>query len=58
VRTDQPHPSPASSDAEIERVSAELKAQARNAKERIRERYGKLMEARSFAPHDRNETPP
>jgi hypothetical protein len=46
VRTDQEDIPPTEQD--VERLSKELREQARRAKDRIRERYSKLMEPRSF----------
>ena len=37
-------------DDEVERLSWELKEQVHRAKDRISDRYGKLMEEPSFAP--------
>jgi hypothetical protein len=44
------HAEPEKSEREIERLSEELRDQMRFAKERISDRYGKLMEERSFEP--------
>ncbi len=43
---------PEQPEGEIERLSEELKNQMRFAKERISDRYAKLMEERSFEPGD------
>ena len=43
---------PQPSEGEIERLSKDLKDQMRFAKERISDRYAKLMEERSFEPGD------
>jgi hypothetical protein len=48
VRPDESLSQPPSSDIEVERLSVELRDQIRNAKDRISERYGKLMEPRFF----------
>lgn len=48
----EPHVEPAPSDREIERLSEQLKDQMRFAKDRISDRYAKLMEERSFEPDD------
>ncbi len=45
-----PHAEPQPSEREMELLSEQLKDQMRFAKERISDRYGKLMEERSFEP--------
>ena len=44
------HAEPEPSEREIERLSEDLREQMRFAKERIADRYTKLMEERSFEP--------
>ena len=46
------HAAPEPSEREIERLSEDLRDQMRFAKERISDRYAKLMEERSFEPDD------
>jgi hypothetical protein len=48
-----PQPNPDDQEQDVERLSAELKAQVERAKERISDRYGKLIEGRSFQPKPR-----
>jgi hypothetical protein len=50
VRTDQEDTPPTEQD--VERLSSELREQARLARDRIRDRYAKLMEPRSFDTKD------
>ena len=52
----EPHLEPEQADREIERLSEDLRSQMRFAKERISDRYGKLMEERSFEPEDGKAT--
>ncbi len=40
-------------DREVERLSEQFKDQVRLARERIADRYGKLIEGRSFDPADK-----
>jgi hypothetical protein len=49
VRTNDCNPQPGAYDEDVERLSNELKQQVKRAKARISDRYGKLMEPRSFA---------
>ncbi len=46
---------PAHSDEEVERLSRELKEQVHRAKDRISDRYSKLMEEPSFAPRENGD---
>ena len=48
----EPHAESNTSEREIERLSEQLKDQMRFAKDRIADRYAKLMEERSFDPED------
>jgi len=43
-------PKPSATEDEVERLSEDLKQQVELAKDRISDRYGKLMETRSFEP--------
>ncbi len=47
---DHDHAQPGAYDQDVERLSADLKQQVERAKERISERYSKLVERRSFSP--------
>ena len=50
MKTEPSNPQPGAYDQDVERLSEDLKHQARRAKARISERYGALVEARSFRP--------
>ena len=55
--TQEPQAKPEQPEGEIERLSEDLKDQMRFAKERIADRYAKLMEERSFKPEgDKGES--
>ena len=47
---------PGAYDQDVERLSEDLKQQVERAEERISERYGKLVEPRSFEPKRGRET--
>ncbi len=46
----QTPPHPSQPEQELDRISQDLKVQVRMAKDRISDRYAKLMEKRSFEP--------
>ena len=46
---------PAESEQELDRISSDLKDQVRRAKDRISDRYAKLIEERSFDREDKRK---